>query len=130
MSIKTSLTLDEDTRAFLTRAGRGATAQTREDLRVLAALRRSWRRRLEISKEELDLLRDLLNGSLMPTEVAERMNLLLAMEVEDGEPDGLSKKWGVDMAALAAKIRDAHPADAWALWDEVREWWVAQGQDE
>jgi len=126
--MRTSLVTDEATVSWLDRSGGSRSAQVREDLAVLAALRRTWRRRLEITDPEMDLLRDLLNGSVMPVEMASRINTLLAMEIEDGEPDGLAEKWGVDIHGLAEKIRAAHPADAWAVWDEIREWWRQEGQ--
>lgn len=44
----------------------------------------------------------------------------IAMEVEDSIPDGLEKKWNVDVKALLAKLADLSPAEEVALVDYLK----------
>lgn len=110
-------------RTWLARLGQPLSAQMREDLETLQRLGRPP----ALSEQEWGLLRDALVSSVYSPSMARSLPLLLAATVEDSAPDGLADKWGVDLTALAERLRTLHPADAWAVWDQVRRWWAEQG---
>jgi hypothetical protein len=108
---------------WLARHGQSRGGQLREDRLTLQGVGRAP----TLSPQETDCLRDVLNAYLYVPEHVRALPILLAAEVEDSAPDGLADKWGVDLAALVARLRALHPADAWALLESVRLWWVARG---
>ncbi|MBI4800617.1 MAG: hypothetical protein HY794_18155 [Desulfarculus sp.] len=107
---------------WLKRHGASMAGQLREDIATLRNLGRAP----ALSEAEVNCLRDVLNSHYYTAELARSLPVILAAEVEDSAPDGLAEKWGVDLEALAARLRALHPADAWALLEQVRMWWGGQ----
>lgn len=120
--LTTSLRLSQAERDWLGRLGQDMAGQLREDLATLQRLGRAP----ALSEPEWECLRDVLNGTAYDPSLARSLPLILASEVEDSGPDGMAEKWGVDLAGLADRLRTLHPADAWAVWNQVRGWWAAQ----
>lgn len=99
----------------LTRAARQELAQWRESLRVEQA-RARW------EPAELGCLADILNGSLM-----QGVGQYLAMGVADafaGEPGTWAEKWGIDEAALLAKVTGLGVVASAATIDGITRWWA------
>ena len=119
---QTAFRLAQPEREWLTRLGKDMAGQLREDLATLQRLGRTP----ALSESEWGCLRDILNGTAYDPSLARSLPLILASEVEDSGPDGMADRWGVDLAGLAARLRALHPADAWAVWNQVRDWWAAQ----
>lgn len=99
----------------LTRAAQQELAQWRESLRVEQA-RTRW------EPAELGCLADILNGSLV-----QGVGQYLAMEVADAfalDPGALGPKWGIDEAALLAKITGLGAVASAATIDGIARWWA------
>lgn len=120
---QTTVYIQAPEREWLSRLGSPLAAQLREDLSSLQRLGRTP----ALSENEWGLLRDVLNGTAYDPSLARSLPLILASGIEDSGLDGMAAKWGVDLAGLADRLRALHPADAWAVWNQVRGWWVAQG---
>lgn len=77
-----------------------------------------------LAPAELDYLRDILNGTLLDQSTAS----MLWMEVADAEP-AYAAKWGIDQAALAARLRELPPFTCLAIADAVERWWHARSSE-
>lgn len=120
---QTTVYIQAPEREWLSRLGAPLATQLREDLSTLQRLGRPP----ALSEGEWSLLRDVLNSSGYNPDMARSLPLILASEIEDSASDGMAAKWGVDLVNLADRLRALHPADAWAVWNQVRGWWAAQG---
>ena len=73
------------------------------------------------SVAELGLLADVTNGLRVEPHTVQ----LLWASVDDGvRLEGLDKKWGLDGAALVARLRGLSYAQAAALLDALKRWWA------
>lgn len=82
--------------------------------------------RLDLSDAELSLIRDANNGTVF---TPARTGLPgLAYNVEDAiKLDNLDRKWGVDGAALVAKLRACTRAELACLVEDVERYWSSAG---
>lgn len=74
---------------------------------------------VELGQSEASLIVDALNGTLIDVQTAQ----LLAYEIADSLEDGLAKKWGVDGAALVAKVGAWSLAQRLAVCDAAERFW-------
>jgi hypothetical protein len=103
----------------------GAADIVRRDLARYYQLLREEERRLPVSEQEWNLLRDALNGVLIDA-IAWRF---LDHEIADAiRLDQLDAKWGVDGAALVETLRALCPGQTLAVVDAVERWWRGQAQ--
>lgn len=83
-------------------------------------------RRVNLTEPEAMLVIDALNGVLH--DAPESIPTMLWAGVDDAiRLDGLDAKWGVDGAALVAKLRALTPTQASAVVDAVERWWIIAG---
>jgi len=75
---------------------------------------------------EWSLLADVLNGTLLDAEPGgPDLARYLWAEVADSGPDGMAKKWSVDLPALAARLKALdYPAQC-AVLEVVRAFWAS-----
>jgi hypothetical protein len=100
----------------------GAPAQTvRRDLERYYALLSLALASVEMTSAEASLIVDALNGTAISLTTAQ----MLAAEIEDALKDGLAKKWGVDGAALVAKIGAWTLAQRLGVLDAVERFWIS-----
>lgn len=83
-------------------------------------------RSVELTEQEALLICDAMNGVLVEPHTAQ---LLWAQIADAVEIDGLDRKWGVDGAALTAKLRGLSYAQALAVSDAVERWWSGPCRD-
>lgn len=77
----------------------------------------------KFSPEEWSYLADSLNGSIVEGDFRFR-SVALAANVEDSATyDGLDKKWGVDVAAFAEKIKSLSASSVEAVFRRVEAFW-------
>ncbi len=76
---------------------------------------------LGLSKEEVCLVADSLNGTLIEPHT---LSLVWANVDDSIRLDGLDEKWGVDGEALVGKLRAFTPLQATALVDAVERFWI------
>lgn len=120
-----SIRLHESEKSWLMRHGASMPNQIREDAEVLRRLGRPPK----FSEKEWTLFYGILSGFAFDPAHTRALPAMLAVAIQDAEQDGgISEKWDLDIEALAAKVADLHPADAWALLDAVRQWWHEQNQ--
>ena len=74
-------------------------------------------RDIALSEGEWDYLRDILNGTYIDAATAR----LLWAEVEDAKPE-YGQKWGIDPAALSARLRALGQFQCLAVADAVERW--------
>jgi hypothetical protein len=79
-----------------------------------------------LSQNELDLLRDALNGTEVQPELVRYLPQALVDAVGDARHDGLCEKWGVDAHALAEKLSKLSLLEAVALVDSIERFWESQ----
>jgi hypothetical protein len=77
----------------------------------------------KFSQSEAMLIADALNGSLNEVH---SMRLLWASIQEAIEYDGLDQKWGVDGAALVARLRALSLAEVYAVTDAIERAWIGR----
>ncbi|WP_287995356.1 hypothetical protein [Acidiphilium sp.] len=81
-----------------------------------------------LRESEWALLCDALNGCVLTADHADTDPARhLAQSVADSEPDGLGEKWGVDVAALAARIERMPYAARCAIVETVGRFWRQAG---
>lgn len=96
------------------------------DLDRYYALLAAELRRVDLSESEAMLLIDALNGVLH--DAPESIPTMLWAGVDDAiRLDGLDATWGVDGAAVVAKLRALTPTQATAVVDAVERWWLIAG---
>jgi hypothetical protein len=96
------------------------TEQARRDLLRYYTLLRLEEARLALAEAEENLLRDALNGVWLD----ETSWAYLALEIEDAvRLDALDRKWGVDGAALLARLHALCPGQLAALADAIERFW-------
>lgn len=78
-------------------------------------------REISLSEPEWNYLRDILNGTYIDAATAR----LLWAEVEDAKPE-YGQKWGIDPAALSARLRALGQFQCLAVADDIERWWAAQ----
>jgi hypothetical protein len=101
----------------------GAADIVRRDLARYYQLLREEERRLPLSEQEWNLLRDALNGVLFDA-IAWRF---LDHEIADAiRLNRLDAKWGVDGSALIETLRTLCPGQTLAAVDAVERWWRDQ----
>lgn len=82
----------------------------------------------DMSEAEWSLLRDALNGVVHEPAA---MIAHLAHGVADAiRLDGLDRKWGVDGAALVAKLEALDYAQEVRLLEDIEAWWSYQGEQD
>jgi hypothetical protein len=80
--------------------------------------------RIPLSEAEASLIVDACNGVVWEPHTAP----LLWADIDDAiRHDGLDRKWGVDGAALVARLRDLSPCAQLALADAAERYWAAAG---
>ena len=93
--------------------------------RYLEVLREARTSLPALSEAEWSLLRDSLNGTLH--EPAAMIRAMWVGVDDSIRLDGLDVKWGVDGAALVAKLRTLDYAQALAVVEAVEAWWAGRG---
>ena len=86
--------------------------------------------RPKFSRAEWCAICDMLNGTMMDDEMwMRRGGRLLAMEMQDSEPDGLYEKWEIDGPALAEKLAALDTAAALSVMHVATVFWAHSDMD-
>ena len=96
----------------------------RRDIERYYAVLADELRRMEWGEPEASLIVDALNGVLAD---AHSYGLLWAGISDAIELEGLDRKWGVDGAALVARLRALTPGQAIAVTDAAERFWSMVG---
>src|SRR5262245_46202494 len=88
-------------------------------------------RRMRFTVAELNCMADAMNGTLIQPGIALTVPIVFA-EMSDAfelapPPSSYGEKWGIDEAALLAKIRALGPTADHALHDAISRWWEKWG---
>ena len=124
MAKRTSIYLPVHTQAVLKSYGEGSTSGTITGLidryqTITADAMPS------LTEAEWSLICDALNGcGVWISTGGPDPFLMLWAEIYDSEQDGLGEKWGVDVQALARRLRELPLAGRAAVWDVAARFWA------
>ena len=124
MAKRTSIYLPVHTQAVLKSYGEGSTSGTITGLidRYQAITADAMP---SLSEAEWSLICDALNGcGVWISTGGPDPFLMLWAEIYDSEQDGLGEKWGVDIQALARRLRELPLAGRAAVWDVAARFWA------
>ena len=128
---QTSMRLSAETVAWLNRFSNPLTVQLEEDLAQLRAYTSSGVAGVadEFTEEEINLIRDSLNGTLFDPKHIVSWGHMLAANVSDSITlDGLDEKWGVDKEEILKNINSLSEKQVIGLVHSVREFWAGKGE--
>ena len=101
--------------------GSGTSLIARRDLERYYQALPDEMRDIQLSQDEMSLLRDALNGVLHEPHTYR----LLWAGVDDAiRHEGLAEKWHVDGEALVTRLRDMTPGQTMAIIDAVERYWL------
>lgn len=130
--ITTTIRLYEPYDTKITRLGEKVSPTCQKAVEVLCDLYDVYYRLLKgrFNRTELVALLDLLNGHIFEPKMAVRTDYLL-IEIEDGERyNHLSTLHGIDITALAEKVKALTPAETLFLQFEIARYWEMESSED